>query len=163
MFIGLFGEALGIGPGVSELGGMGSVRWIEMALVSYFFRFRCHWVLRWDFCFYQNCQLIQSGNTTGEHFPREFCFVGRPWVKLWTPFSLPCAWPRGWNLRPFTSCNMQMATRAMEGRDSVTIRFHALWMEAWYYLSPAEMLKCHNAIMSYSLTIYYDKLATVAG
>jgi len=37
MFIGLFGEAFGIGLGISELGGMGLVRWIELALVSYFF------------------------------------------------------------------------------------------------------------------------------
>lgn len=34
MFIGLFGEAFGIGLGVSELGGMGLVRWIDLALVS---------------------------------------------------------------------------------------------------------------------------------
>lgn len=102
------------------------------------------------------------------HPKREFRFVGRPWVKLSTPSSLPCAWPRGWNLRPFTSCNMQMATWAMEGRDSVTIRnrskwFHGLWMQAWY-LSLSHIFDIERSagipwcrIYSPSASIYYDK------
>lgn len=73
MFIGLFGEALGIGPGISELGGMGLVRWIELALVRHFFSiqvsvgFKVRLLLPEKIPF-QNCQLIQSGNTTGESF-----------------------------------------------------------------------------------------------
>ena len=49
MFIGLFGEALGIGPGISELGGMGLVRWIQLSLG---FKVR---LLRPEKIHFQNC------------------------------------------------------------------------------------------------------------
>ena len=63
MFIGLFGEAFGIGPGFSELGGMGLVRWIELALVRHFFPiqvslgFKVRLLLPEKIPF-QNCQLM---------------------------------------------------------------------------------------------------------
>ena len=127
--------------------------------VTFFLRFRCHWVLRWDFCF-QKRYLFRIANWFN---------LATQLVKIFHGSSALCEGHES-NCRHHPLYLARGRAGGIFGRlPPATCRWllgqwkggtawpsgfmHCGWKLDIIY----HQLKCHNAIMSYSLTIYYDK------